>query len=121
MPFGITNQTSITVDQLIDITNTSKVYELYININNDIYNGWLFFILLLVTWYILFVAANKVNDQTLNNMMLSGVVVTILSLLLRAVYVVQDGIVRGLLTDYQMWMFPIATIFLAMVIWATKD
>jgi len=76
---------------------------------------------LLVTWFILFIAANKVNDQMIQNLMLSGVVVSILSLLLRAVTVVQNGIVRGLLSDFQMWMFPIITVLLAMIVWGSKE
>jgi len=121
MPIGIQNQTTINITELMEITNTSRVHELMINVNNDIYGGWLYFVLLLVTWFILFIAANKVNDQMIQNLMLTGVVVSILSLLLRAITVTQDGIIRGLLSDVQMWVFLIITVLLAMVVWATKE
>ena len=121
MPIGIHNQSMINMSDLMSITNTSKVHELMINVNNDIYGGWLYFILLLVIWFILFISANKVNDQMIQNLMLSGVVVSLLSLLLRVINVVQNGVVRGLLSDYQMWMFPIITVLLAMIVWGTKE
>ena len=121
MPIGIANQTAINMSNLISLTNSTRIYEMFINVNNDIYSGWLYFVLLLVTWFILFIAANKVNDQMIQNLMLSGVVVSILSLLLRAVTVVQNGIVRGLLSDFQMWMFPIITVLLAMIVWGSKE
>jgi len=121
MPIGIQNQSMISMEELMNITNSSKVHELMINVNHDIYGGWLYFVLLLITWFILFIAANKRNDQMIQNLMLTGVVVSLLSLLLRAINMVQDGVVRGLLSDFQMWIFPIITVLLAMIVWGTKE
>jgi hypothetical protein len=69
----------------------------------------------------LFVAANKVRDEPLNNAMYSGAVVSILSLILRAIEISESGIIRGLLTDHQMWLFPLITTIIAGIVWATKQ
>jgi len=121
MTVGMTmNSTNVTLGNITKIVNVSSFHELALNVNHDIYNGWLFFILLGIIWIILFVAAQKVNDQLLNNAMYSGAVVSVLSLLLRAIDVSTNG-TRALLTDHQMWLFPLITIIIAGIIWATKQ
>ena len=111
MPFGIQNVTAVSLQNLTDIANVSSYPEFLGNVNNIIYEGYLFFILLWVMWIILFVAANQVNDQLLNNGMYSGAVISLLAFFLRAISVTNSaGISYGLLTDFQMWMFPIITI-----------
>lgn len=114
---GIGNQSIITMDNLTQMVNTTNPAEIFVNVNHYIYDGWLFFVLLLVLWAILYRKAQAKEDQILNNLMYSGAVVTIISFVLRAVYV---SVNMGLLTDYQLWIFPIITIMLAMANWATK-
>ncbi len=120
MPIGMTqNVTNVTLNNVTDLVNVTSFHEFAINING-IYDGWLFFIILMVLWYILFKAANTVKDQPLNNAMYSGTAVTILSFILRAVQIIEAGTIKVLLTDHQMWLFPLLTTLLAGIIWATK-
>ena len=64
---------------------------------------------------------NSENNQILQNLMYSGAVVSLASLFLRALEVQTSGLPLGLLTDFQMWVFPLITILLAGVIWMVKD
>jgi len=121
MSFGIVNTTNVSLDNLTSLVNVSSVPEFFIKVNNDIYGGWLYFVLLMVLWIILFFAANQANNQILQNLMYSGAGVSVISLFLRGVEIVQGGVLRGLLSDYQMWVFPLVTILIAMVLWMTKE
>ena len=117
----LTNTTNVTIEHINQIVNFSSPPELFINVNQIIFNGWLFFVLLCVLWFILFIAANKVKDQPLNNAMYAGAITTIGSFLLRGIYIYMDGVKQGLLTDNQLWLFPIGTILLAVIIWSIKE
>jgi len=117
---GITNVTPINLSGLTDIINGTDPIETFININHVIYDGYLWFAILWVLWVILFVAANKVRDQPLNNAMYSGAVVTVMSLLLRGVFIVRAGVVQGLLTDHQLWVFPLLTCIIAVIVYSGK-
>lgn len=119
---GLSNSTNTSIDFITDIAgNVSGLPEIMVNVNHDIYGGWLYFVLMIVAWVIMYFAANQVVDQPLNNLMYGGAVLTIISLLLRAVEISKEGVMRGLLSDYQMWVFPVVTILLAMVIWMIKE
>ena len=118
---GITNITNVTIDKINEIANSSSVPEFFIKVNHDIYGGIFWFVLLIVLWIILFVTANKVRDQPLNNAMYSGAIVSILSILIRGVNISRNGVVQGMITDHQLWIFPLITVILAVVIWAIKD
>lgn len=119
---GIINlTTNISIENIINVTNVSKVPDLLININNNIFGGWYYFIMLFVAWIILFIAAQKLENLPLQNAMYSGAIVTVISLFLRAIYIVKDGVVLGLLSDYQFWIFPLITIILAAIAWGTKE
>ena len=122
MPIGFINATNVTLQNITDITNVSSFSELLVNINHDIYQGWFFFIMLMLLWVILLGVAEDVNPQMLVNAMYSGAIVTMISFFLRAIiFVHTDGSVRGLLNDYQLWVFPLLTIMLAGVNWLTRD
>ena len=120
MPIGINNMTSVTLQNLTDITNVTTYPEFLINVNHIVWGGVFFFIMLWLFWIILFIAAQQVKNEILINAMYSGAIVSVLSFFARAIYVVQMGVVKGLLTDAQMWIFPIITLCLAGIIWATK-
>ena len=121
MAIGIGNITSVTMDNITAIGNVSSFPEFMIKANDIIYNGYYWFIILWVTFFILFIAAQKVKDQPINNAMYVSAVITILSFLLRGMKIVDVGVVKALLTDHQMWAFPILTIILATIAWAVKD
>jgi len=40
---------------------------------------------------------------------------------LRGIYIVREGAIQGMLTDFQLWIFPIVTALIAVFVWATKD
>lgn len=117
---GIFNATNVTLENLTAIVNVTDPMEFFINVNTIVYDGWLFFVLLSVLWVILFITANRFRDEPLNNSMYSGAIVTVASFLLRGIIISRNGVVTGLLTDHQLWVFPVITIVLAVIVWATK-
>ncbi len=117
---GITNVTAVTMDNVTNLMNTSDLPSFFIKMNHTIFGGVFWFIMMCITFVILFVASNKVRDQPLNNAFYSCAAMALLSLVLRAIYIIRDGVVQGFLTDSQMWIFPLGTLILAGVIWATK-
>lgn len=120
MPFGITNVTAPNLSHIIDIANETDFTAIMVNVNHEVYNGYLYFTLLLVLWVILFFSSNARNNQILQNLFFTGFVVSIISLLLRAVEMLNGGVAQGLLTDRQMWMFPVITALLGLILWITK-
>ena len=123
MPIGLTNTTTITMDNLTYIANSSTPAHLMVNINQIVFNGYAFFLILCAAWVILFVVLQKVdnNDYPAHNLMYSGAALTFVSFFLRATEVYVYGIKRGLLTDKLMWTFPLITIAIAWGLWLTKD
>lgn len=122
MSFGIENVTAPTSQNITDLVNVSDPTHLFININHTVYNGWLYFILLLIFWFILYVAAQRVVDQPIINMMYAGLPISIIALFMRIISFTENGIVKGLLSDWQMWMFPLITILLiTFVIWTKPE
>lgn len=117
MPFGLGNYTNITPQNLTDLVNSSNPGAIFVNVNQQIYGGWLFFCLLLTLWVILFIGAMRSRDTKTSTdfivfLLYSGSIVSIASFFLRAFEVVQNGIPIGLLTDFQMWIFPILTLII---------
>ncbi len=121
MPGFINGTTNVTIDILQDIVNVTSYPEFIIKVNQTIYNGVFWFIMLAVLWIILFRASNKVRDQPLNNAMYSGAVVSIVAFLSRAITATIDGTKFSLINDHQLWIFPIITIILAVIIWSIMD
>lgn len=119
---GFINQTNnITMEILQDITNVTNYPEFVLKVNEQIYGGVFWFILLWVFWIILYRAANKVRDQPLNNMMYSGALISIVAFLSRGVTAIISGTKFSLINDKQLWVFPIITIILAIIIWSLKE
>ena len=61
------------------------------------------------------------RTNVLRNTMYSGAVISILSFVLRGIYIVVGGVRQGLMTDFQLWIFPLVTMLLAAFLYATKD
>ena len=120
MPFGITNVTAPNLTQIIDIVNETDYTAVMSNVNHTVYGGYLYFALLIVAWIILYFAANERNNQVLQNLFFSGFVVSLVSLFMRAIEISQSGLAQGLLTDRQMWIFPVITALLGLILWMTK-
>jgi lipoprotein signal peptidase len=118
---GLTNLTNVSMTKINYMTNVTDFPEFLIKINHTIYEGWLYFVLLIVGAIILFIIANKVYpDRILNNALFSFASITILAFFLRLITINEGGIVYGLLSDKQMWIFPLLTLIFAVIIWATK-
>lgn len=117
---GILNTTVVSQENITSLVNASGLGEFMVNVNHTVYSGYLYFVLLWVLWAILFLVAQKFRDQVLSNVMVTGLVVSFVSFFLRAVYVVREGVVLGLVTDNQLWVFPILTLLSVLVAWATK-
>lgn len=119
----IVNQTNVTLENITSIVNltTSDPIEFFINANNTIYGGWFFFVILCVLGFILWKKAQDLEDQPLINVMYVLAALTILSFVLRAIYIVKNGVPMGLMTDYQMWLFPLFTAITAAIVKAMSD
>lgn len=117
MAFEMNN---VTMQNITDIMNVSSPTELFININHDIYGSWLFFFLIATLWVILFFIAQSREDAPLANLTGAGVIPSIVSLLLRGVYIMELGAEKGLLTDFQLWIIPLTTIIFAMILYFMK-
>ena len=115
-----TNLTEIK-DNLDAVSTSTNFPDFMVNVNHYIYDGWLFVIVLFVTWIIFFMVAQKNEDDLLNNLLYSSAIVSVLSLLMRGIYVtVSDTVMIGLLTDSQLWIFPLITIVLSLFIYSNK-
>lgn len=121
MVIGFVNETNTTLQDLVSIGNVTKIEELAINVNNDIYGGWLFFILLCILWYVLYRAMDERVPSAMVRTMYGAAIVTVLSFFLRVIEVVQSGVPRGLITDSQLWVFPLVTLVIAWILWAIRD
>lgn len=118
---SITNTSTWTMEKIINISNSSSFPEFAVKMNYDVYGGLLYFIMLIVLWIILYIPAQRTNDQPLNNIMMTGAVITLISFLLRATEIYYRGFWQGMLSDKLMWIFPLVTIFSAWILWMTKD
>lgn len=115
MAFGILNQSqNITMENLTSIINVTDPGEFFQNVNNVVFNGILFFILLLLLWVILFLIMRNVetlSDKHLVNAMYGGASCTIIGIFLRA---------ASLLSDSQFYFFPLITIIIAVLVYSTS-
>jgi hypothetical protein len=118
---GITNATQVTFDSVQSIANSSTIPEFLVKINQIVFDGYFSFTMLWVTLIIVFVAANFVKDQPLNNWMYSSAFVSFLAIILRAVTHTIDGTTYALLSDFQFWMFPLMTVISVGIVWMTKQ
>ena len=127
MPIGLTNSTTITMDNLTYIANSSTPAHFIANVNEIVFNGIAFFLILSTLWFILFVIMQKVEKRDtgitnpLHNAMYSGTIITLMSFFARATEVYVYGTKKGLLTDKLLWIFPLITIAIALILWMTKD
>ena len=120
MPVGINNVTTIVMDNITDLVNISDPGEFLVKANWMIYGGWLYFILLWVFWLILYMSAQANDNQPLVNAMYGGIIVSIVSIILRGIYITINGTVRGMITDSQLWVFPLITLLIASWLWANR-
>lgn len=124
---GISNTTAINITDINQITNSSNLAEFSVKVNWIVFDGWLFFSLLMTAWFILIMAANRkqiargLEPRLLANTMVSGFPITLASFLFRAVEVYYLGLRKSLLTDYQLWIIPVIMLVIASYLWATRE
>lgn len=119
MPAGIgAAALNVTLQNLTNIFNVTSgdPTEFLIRTNYLIYGGWFVFIILWVLGLILFRRAQEKDDQPLINAMRISSILSILSFLARVVVITIEGVPAGLLSDFQMWVFPLITVFLAAIV-----
>ena len=122
MPGFINETTNVTYEKIVSIVNVSTPEEFLIRANYTIYNGLFYFILIWILWIILFMAAQRLNERNpLQNAMYSGASVSIIAFIMRAITASLDGVTYSLITDHQMWIFPLLTLVIAAIVWATKE
>lgn len=121
MPIGFQNITNVTLDNITSITNGTEPTEFFINVNQTIYNGWLWFILLSLLWFVIYKGSQDNDNQPLTNAMYASATVSLPSFFFRAVEISRNGLFFGLLTDFQLWVFPVATALIATYLYMTKN
>ena len=117
---GINNITRINITGIEQMGNFTDPMGFFINVDQTIYGGLLYFILLLLLWAILFFALQDKEDDFLRNAMVSGAIPALLSFFLRAISVIRNGIVTGMLNDFHMWIFPMGVALIATILVAKK-
>jgi lipoprotein signal peptidase len=118
--FGLQNATNVTYDQISQITNISSPEQFFVTVSQIIYNGWLYFVLMCILVLILFALAQQANDAVLSNFFFAFLGVSVLSLFLRAITANIYGIQYALISDNQLWFFPIMVALLGSIMWMTR-
>ena len=117
---GITNFTNVTQEQILGMTNLTTPIDFFIYINNVVFEGYGFYLLLWALFIILFISAQNFRKEPLSNGLYSSGLVSIIAIFLRGIQASIDGNYIAMLTDYQMWTFPLIASILGGIIWATK-
>lgn len=122
MPLGINNVTSVTWDNISNLVNNTTSYPHFgAQVNHQVYGGILYFVILWVLLIVIYFKLQDKIDQPLINLMYSSSLIAVVALFLRAIEIVESGVTIGLVTDFQMWIFPVLAILLAGINWAIKD
>jgi hypothetical protein len=117
---GFVNTTNITQDNLTYIFNSSSMPEIIVRASWTIYDGWLYFILLCILFVAIIIKAQSVQDQLEINIMDAATIVSVLALVIRLIEVTISGSLYPLITDFQMWIFPLIAVSFALYNWLTK-
>lgn len=116
--FGIVQQNNITIENLTRLTNFSgDPTELIGNVNQFIYNGHLFFIILCLFFIIAYGVLQSVKREPLANALKSSTFCSILGWIMRAIEI--NG--KGLISPYHVWIFPIITALLVLILKSLED
>lgn len=119
---GITNITgNISIENITKIADTTTLPGFFVRVNHIVFLDWGFFILMCALFIIFYFAGQQLSNQPMKNLMYSGALLTIICFFARAMTETIDGEVYPLITDYQLWIFPLITIAIAMIIWSTKE
>lgn len=121
--FGIQGVNNISIDNLTAIgNNLTDPIQFFSNVNEVVYTGLLFFVLMWVLVAIIYLALQQFKNQPLVNAMYACTLTSIIGFLLRTIEVTGiNGTTVSLITDNQMWVFPILAIVLAAIVKAISD
>lgn len=122
MPGFLTNTTNVQLTDIINLTNASSLPEFAIKADLIMFGGVFWSIMLWLTVAVLFFAAQKRNpDQPMQNLFYSFGIISIIAILARSVTALIGITTQSLINDHQMWIFPVITMILGAILWATKD
>lgn len=115
---GMINQTNVTMANINEIINisTGDPLEFFINVNTLAFDGWFFFIMLCLLGIILFRKAQQKQDQPVINVLYISTALTIVSFFMRALFIIKSGVYFGMITDFQLWIFPLIAIISAVIV-----
>jgi len=117
---GITNVTNVSMEDILQITNFTTPADMFLYVNEVIYGGWMFYMLMWVLAIILFVTAQGLRKEPMSNALYSFGIVSIISIFARSVQAYYQGNWISMLTDFQFWTFPLITSLLGSTMWAIK-
>lgn len=117
---GINNITTVTYENITQIANITQPEQFFVNADIIIFGGILYYLLLWCAWFALIWIAERVKSQPLVNAMYASAGISIVAMFISVVNATINGSVYYLLTDYQMWQWPILTCVLAGLIYAMK-
>ena len=121
MALGITNLTDVSLTNITQLANvTGDPIQFMIRANHVMFDGWFYFFMLIVLGIILYFVAQDRKDQPLNNIMITSTVLAMISFFMRAITMVENGVVIGLISDFQMWIFPLFAVIMAGIVWFIK-
>jgi CBS domain containing-hemolysin-like protein len=109
---GISNSTNITMDVINGLINKTDYSEMMVAVNNDIFMGWLYFILLCVLAFVVWTGLNNVTQEPLPNALAITFICSILGFYMRALQLMTDRIV---------WFFPALTLLIVAIMYASKQ
>ena len=116
MPIGLTN-TTINMTTIQQLSNVTDPVDVMININHTIFNGYFFFLMLMTLWIIMLIVSYKSNSGAtfVRDFINTGTFITVLSFILRTIYIVKGGIEYAMMTDTLMWIFPLLTLIMLVI------
>ena len=117
---GIKGVNNITYENITKIVSGTEPQDFWLRVNYLVFNGILYFVLLWILWYIIFIFAQKAENQPMHNMFYASALTSIIGFFVRAIYGMLNGFTISLITDAQLWIFPILTAVLGATIWASK-
>lgn len=112
MPTFMNQTTNVTLDNLTSLSNFSDITGFFQNVNSVVYGDILFIILLMMLWAVLFISLMRVDNNILQNILYSGILVSITSSFFMALNLVPARLA---------WAPAIIILIVAAIGWFMKD
>ena len=119
---GIDSATNISRSVLLDSVNVTGPAEWFAKINSTMFDGWGFFMVyVFVVGLVFFVVSMKLREgDVLGNAYYTVAFLSLGGFLVRGIEFANGSSVYFLMSDFQMWIFPVLTAILTFVIVAGK-